>query len=122
MTPRPWFAAALCLAFASPALHAQPSAVLSHPPLRPLPELTKRPMTKGPAFFVDPKNGEDAGPGGERAPWRTINHALKQLGAGDTLYLRGGVYRENVYCAAAGTKDAPITVRAYPGERVVIDG
>ena len=26
------------------------------------------------------------------APWRTIRHAVSQLTAGDTLYLRGGVY------------------------------
>jgi hypothetical protein len=47
---------------------------------------------------------------------------MKQLKAGDTLLLRGGVYREQIYCAVAGKPDAPITIRAYPGERVMIDG
>jgi hypothetical protein len=96
--------------------------VLSHPPLRPLPEVAARPLAKGPGRFVDPARGKDDAAGDEQSPWRTINHALKQLTAGDTLYLRGGVYREQVYCAVAGTKDAPITIRAYPGELVILDG
>lgn len=96
--------------------------ILSHPPLRPLPDVPKRPPAKGPGFFVDPARGKDDAAGSEKAPWRTINHALEQLAAGDTLYLRGGTYREQVYCAASGKPDAPITVRAYPGERAVLDG
>src|SRR5205085_7593123 len=87
-----------------------------------LPELPKRPLAKEPGFFVDPTHGKDDAAGGEKAPWRTINRALKHLSAGDTLYLRGGTYRENVYCAVAGKPDAPITIRAYPGERVILDG
>ena len=66
--------------------------------------------------------GKDEAAGSEQAPWRTINHALKQLTAGDTLYLRGGIFREQVYCAVAGKPDAPLTIRAYPGERVILDG
>jgi hypothetical protein len=94
----------------------------SHPPTRPLPPPSQRPLEKGPAFFVDPARGKDDNDGSEKAPWRTINHALGRLGPGDTLYLRGGTYHENVYCAAAGRKDAPITIRSYPGERAVLDG
>lgn len=41
---------------------------------------------------------------------------------GDALLLRGGAYREQVYCAVAGKVDAPITIRAHPGERVILDG
>jgi Protein of unknown function (DUF1565) len=105
-------------------LHAQPAPAkpLSHPTLRPLPEISQRPLATGPGFFVDPVQGKDDAAGHEKAPWRTINHALKQLKAGDTLYLRSGVYRENVYCAVAGKPDAPITIRAYPGERAILDG
>lgn len=95
---------------------------VSPPVVRPLPELTMRPLGNGPNLFVDPINGNDAAAGNEAAPWKTINHALKLLSAGDTLVLRGGMYRENVYCAVAGKPDAPITIRAYPGERVIIDG
>jgi hypothetical protein len=62
-------------------------------------------MEKGPGNFVDPARGDDKAPGTEAAPWRTLAAALPRLKAGDTLYLRGGTYRENVYCAVAGRKE-----------------
>src|SRR5437867_9794106 len=96
-----WLTTALILVVSAQSLVAQTGTgtFASHPALRPLPELTKRPIANGPAFFVDPVHGRDDAAGIEGAPWQTINHALKQLSAGDTLYLRGGVYREQVYCA-----------------------
>ncbi len=94
---------------------------LSHAPQRPLAKLSDRAKAAGPAKFVSPQ-GDDAGDGSEAKPWRSINHALPLLSAGDTLYLRGGSYFENVYCAIAGTEDKPITIRSYPGELATIDG
>ena len=106
------------------ALAATVSAVefRSHPPTRPIPDPPARPLAEGPAYFVDAAKGNDTHDGAEATPWRSINHGLKQLRAGDTLLLRGGTYFENVYCAIAGTAEEPITIRAYPGERVTIDG
>lgn len=95
---------------------------LSHPPLREAPAPSKRPLADGPAKFVDAQVGEDGNNGSEKRPWKTINHALRQLSPGDTLYLRKGSYFENVYCAVAGTPEKPITIRSYPGEQAVIDG
>lgn len=95
---------------------------LSHPPLRPLPVLNHRPMVKGPGYFVDPRAGDDNHPGTEAKPRQSINYALSQLSPGDTLYLRQGTYFENVACRVVGTPRGPITVRAFPGERVIIDG
>ncbi len=95
---------------------------LSHPALRPLPSPANRARGDGPGYFVDPLKGDDRAEGSEKTPWRTINHALKQLKPGDTLYLRGGVHHESVYCAVAGKKDAPITIRSFPGEQAIIDG
>ena len=94
----------------------------SHPPLRPLPEPSNRPLAKGPAYFVDAAKGNDRAAGSREAPWKSIAHALERIGAGDTLYLRGGTYYERVYCAVAGTADQPITIRAFPGELAIIDG
>jgi hypothetical protein len=94
----------------------------SHPPIRPLQTASSRPLAKGPAHFVDAQRGDDASDGTESKPWRTINHALKRITAGQTLYLRGGTYFENIYCAVAGKPDAPITIRSYPGELATIDG
>ena len=73
------------------------------------------------ADFYVAADGADGNPGTEAKPWKTINHALTRLNPGDTLYLRGGVFFENVTCAVAGTKKKPITIRSYPGELAVID-
>lgn len=96
--------------------------VLSHPPLRTPRTAASRPLNQGPAYFVDAHKGNDNAAGTKEQPWKTLAHALKQLRAGDTLYLRGGTYYENVYCALAGTGDRPITLRSYPGEEVILDG
>ena len=101
--------ASLSLVFGETRVVAQSA---SHSTLRALPELTQRPLGNGPNFFVDPVKGNDSAAGTEGGPWRAINHALKHLSAGETLCLRGGVYRENFYCAIAGKPDAPITIRA----------
>lgn len=96
--------------------------IVSHPPLRQNPPPSERERAAGPAYFVDPAKGDDAASGTEQQPWRTIEHAARQLAAGDTLYLRGGTYYEQVYLALVGQKDKPITIRCYPGEQAIIDG
>ncbi len=107
---------------ATPAWAEEP-AFKSHPPQRALPTASTRPLAAGPRKYVDPQRGDDArGDGSEAQPWRTINHALTLLSAGDTLLLRGGTYFENVYCAVAGTAEKPITIRSHPGELAIIDG
>ena len=42
--------------------------------------------------------------------------------AGDTAYIRAGVYRETVVPANSGTQSAPITFTAYNGEAVTVSG
>lgn len=95
----------------------------SHPPMRPLPTASSRPMaTTGQARFVDPGRGDDRNPGSAESPWQTIGHAATQLTAGDVLYLRGGIYFEHLTVQAVGTPDRPITIRSFPGELAVLDG
>lgn len=96
---------------------------LSHPPLREHPGPSDRPMEQvGEAYFVDAAAGDDAHPGSEAEPWRTINHALDQLSPGDTLYLREGTYFEELRVSLVGRPGAPITIRSYPGEVATLDG
>lgn len=97
-------------------------APLSRAPLRPLPQPSARPLPNGPTRFVDAARGDDANEGTREKPWRSIQHALRHVRAGDTICLRGGVYYENVYCAVVGTAEKPITLRSHPGELAVIDG
>ncbi|HUG70804.1 MAG TPA: hypothetical protein VMM76_23850, partial [Pirellulaceae bacterium] len=94
----------------------------SHPPTRPLPSSSARPLVGGPEKFADAKNGNDAHAGTLERPWRTLAHAVTQLQPGETLYLRGGVYYEHVAAHLIGTEESPITIRAFPGELVTIDG
>lgn len=58
-------------------------------------------------------------------PW-DLRSALKRTGddaaPGDTIWIRGGLYTGTYLCTLAGEFDRPIVVRAYPGERVTIDG
>ena len=119
MTNHQWFVVVFLGLSIKPVLAAES---LSHPVIRPLPPVSDRLLAEGPTYFVDAVNGADDGIGSKARPWKTVNHALNQLEPGDTLVLRGGSYFENVYCAVAGTKEQPITIRAFPGERVIIDG
>ncbi|MGE0609689.1 MAG: hypothetical protein AB7O62_21545 [Pirellulales bacterium] len=116
------FALAVVVGYGDQAQAAEEPVYLSHPPTRTAPPPSDRARDDGPAYFVDAVKGDDSHAGGEDSPWKSINHALLQLKAGDTLYLRGGVYYENVYCAVVGKPDAPITIRSFPGEQAVIDG
>jgi Protein of unknown function (DUF1565) len=77
----------------------------SHPPMRSLPVASKRPLAKGPTYFVHPTQGDDTQDGSEARPWKTIQHGVKRLKPGDTLYLRGGTYYEKVHLPA--TAPAP---------------
>ncbi|MBC7820241.1 MAG: hypothetical protein IAG10_25435 [Planctomycetaceae bacterium] len=96
--------------------------VRSHTPMRTPPEATRREREAGPALFVDAQRGDDAHAGSEVQPWRTLRHALRKLKPGDTLYLRSGTYYERPVLSRSGTAEAPVTIRSYPGESVVIDG
>jgi hypothetical protein len=79
-------------------------------------------LSGGRQLFVSPE-GDDAGEGDLAHPWRTLDHAVDQLRPGDTLFLRGGTYREReVAIRARGEPGAPITIVNFAGEEVVIDG
>jgi len=118
------FLAPICFLTSSVApVHTQGAEQFqSHPAMRPLPEPSDRPLTNGPASFVDATTGSDLGDGSKGAPWKSIAHALTRISAGQTLYLRGGTYYEHVYCSVTGTADKPITIRSFPGELAIIDG
>ena len=73
-------------------------------------------------YYVAPE-GDDQNDGKSRASaFQTIRHAAGRVNVGDTVLIAGGTYQERVRIPATGTKDAPISFKAMPGERVVIDG
>ena len=68
-------------------------------------------------------NGSSSGNGSITNPW-TLQTALNHpsvVHPGDTIWVRGGSYYGNYMSWLNGTSAAPIIVRAYPGERAIID-
>jgi len=54
------------------------------------------------------------------APFSTIQAALNEARPGDTVLVRGGVYREAVTFPIAGEPGRPITLKAHPGHIVLV--
>jgi hypothetical protein len=77
------------------------------------------PASTGQTYYVAPE-GSDGNPGTLEAPWLTIQHALDTLHPGQRVLVRAGTYTQSLVMNRAGTATAPITVRAYPGERPVV--
>ena len=68
-------------------------------------------------------NGSDQAAGTLAAPLQTIQAAFNKAGGGDTILLREGIYREAVALKNKSGKDgAPITLKAYPGEKPALSG
>jgi uncharacterized protein DUF1565 len=73
-------------------------------------------------FYVS-TSGNDSNPGTISAPWRTIQHAANRVAAGDTVYVRAGVYNEVVSILLSGSASLGyITFSSYPRELATIDG
>jgi nitrous oxidase accessory protein NosD len=65
---------------------------------------------------------DDAQSGTADVPFKSINAATKVAQPGDTVLISTGTYRENVVLATKGTPDKPITIKAAPGQRVILSG
>ncbi len=76
----------------------------------------------GTEFAVSP-GGDDDADGSSDAPWRTLEHALAQLGPGDRLTVGDGEYPEDIDLdVRAGRADEPVQVVAEAGARPVVVG
>lgn len=74
------------------------------------------------AFYVA-TNGDDSNPGTKERPFRTVARGFSEVAAGQTLFIREGRYHEGqLRLTHDGKQDAPVVVRAYPGEKVILDG
>ncbi len=73
--------------------------------------------------FCVATTGNDANPGSEAQPWRTVQKACDAATPGSTVLIRGGIYNEKVIVHVSGSAaDGFVTLAAFPGERVVLDG
>ncbi|MFI7542349.1 right-handed parallel beta-helix repeat-containing protein [Actinoplanes sp. NPDC049599] len=68
--------------------------------------------------------GNDGNAGTQAAPLATIQRAVSLVPASGTIAVRGGTYAltTNIQITRSGTAAAPITLTAYQGEKVTIDG
>ena len=82
----------------------------------------KKVRLKVKSFYVSTR-GKDSNPGTFDKPFKTISKASKEMQAGDTCYIREGIYHETIALYEAhGKYTSPITFKAYMNENVVLDG
>ena len=72
-------------------------------------------------YYVD-VNGNDANDGSSGNPWKTINHAVDMVVAGDTVLINPGAYSvsQQISITTSGTAENPITFKGN-GPGVVVD-
>jgi len=68
----------------------------------------------GAVYYVDCNHtlASDSNPGSEELPWLTIQHAADVAQAGDTVYVKAGVYDERVLPQNSGSSGNLITFKA----------
>ena len=73
-------------------------------------------------YFVA-REGSDAATGLAReSAFATIGKGISVLKPGDTLTIMPGEYREHIVSGVSGTKDAPVTIRAWRAGSVLLRG
>jgi hypothetical protein len=72
-------------------------------------------------IYVSPTG---TGSGTSTSPYGSIQSAVNAAVAGDTILLRAGTYKPttNIQITKSGTRTAPITLRSYQKEKVILDG
>ncbi len=74
-------------------------------------------------YYVDGKTGDDANPGTQAQPFKTIGKAASVLQPGEKVVIGEGIYRESVVPARGGTgPDRMIGYEAAPGANVIVAG
>ena len=71
-------------------------------------------------YYVTP-TGNDFNTGTKAQPWATLEKAAT-AGAGDTVYLGAGTYREVLRPGKSGEAGKPVRFVALPREKVVLSG
>ncbi len=77
------------------------------------------------ATYYVATTGDDANSGSDLTPFKTIARGMRAIGAGDTLYIRGGIYSERINSNSQtiptgnSWNDAPV-ISAFSGEMVIL--
>ncbi len=70
------------------------------------------------AIYVATSGNDTTGDGSSSAPYRTVNNAIQNVSAGDTIVVRAGTYVEP---DELRIREANVTLMSYPGEWAVLD-
>ena len=73
-------------------------------------------------YYVSPSGSDTNNGTSLTTPFQTLSKAISVIGAGSTLYIRGGTYRETIKFVFSGTASQPITIQQYNNETVTITG
>lgn len=68
------------------------------------------------------KWGDNGDGGSFDFPWLTIGKAASVLVAGDTVFIREGIYKESVNPSNSGTAGDPIVYESYQNEEIIVEG
>jgi len=73
-------------------------------------------------YYIAP-NGDDEATGTIKDPWISAARFAQIAEPGDTLFIRGGIYRsQETILTRSGTEEKPITFRNYADEVPIFDG
>ncbi len=74
-------------------------------------------------FYVNGTSGNDSQNGqSPTTAWKTIQKSFNAATPGSTVYISGGVYKEQPVLHVSGKPENPIVFEAIPGESVILDG
>lgn len=80
------------------------------------------PNTKQDKTIFVAVNGNDLNNGSKSKPYRTLKKAASEAKAGTTVFIREGIYNEELSVIHNGTKSNPVIFQAYKNEKVVLSG
>ncbi|QZT38800.1 right-handed parallel beta-helix repeat-containing protein [Halosquirtibacter xylanolyticus] len=88
-----------------------------------IPAIGKGQSTK----YVSPTGNDVAGAGTKTNPFKTIKYAINnadsKVGSGDTLFIMGGNYHEELLIEnITSSEAAPLVIKNYQNQEVIIDG
>lgn len=76
----------------------------------------------GKIYYVSTAGDDENNTGTFSKPFRTVKFAVDKMVAGDTTYVRSGLYREGlIRFSKTGTEQKPIKLLNYPKELPIID-
>lgn len=74
------------------------------------------------ATYYVATNGNNNNMGTSASPWKSIAYAVDKMKAGDTTYVRGGIYQEGpIRFSNSGTSTAPIKLLGVAGQNPVVN-